>query len=300
MIKKRSIGVQMAGLLYGKKKILFRTLFYLLLYSTMFIILIPFIIMVLSSFMSEHEIYLNNYPNFHLFAREWNTSSELFANYKWLLTKSERGIATFINSLKIAIPTTIISTVVACLAAYPLSRTRLKGKNTILFLFLFASMVPTMAILIPLYLQFVKIGLYDTIWAVIIVLTAYILPFSIWVMKAFFDTVPDSLEEAALIDGCTRPKALLKIIMPLALPGIGAIAIYAFISSWAEFLIALVLTRTNAQVFTMYIASFVNAENVEISKVLTAGVVSCIPVVILALVFQKLIVRGLIEGAVKG
>lgn len=285
---------------YKVKRKLFRIFCYFLLYLSMFVILMPFIIMVLSSLMSEHEIYLNNYPNFHLFPREWNTLDELFANYKWLVTKSERGIATFINSLKIAIPTTIVSTLVAALAAYPLSRTTIKGRNVILFMFLFASMVPTMAILIPLYLQFVKVGLYDTIWAVIIVLTAYILPFSIWVMKAFFDTVPDSLEEAALIDGCTRWKALIKVIIPLALPGIGAVAVYAFISSWAEFLIALILTRMNAQVFTMYIGLFVNAENVEMSKVLTAGVVSCIPVVILALLFQKLIVRGLIEGAVKG
>lgn len=289
----------MAGL-YKRKKRLFRILFYFLLCSTMFVMLMPFIIMILSSLMSEHEIYLNNYPNFHIFPREWNTLSELFVNYKWLLTKSERGIATFINSLKVAIPTTIISMVVACLAAYPLSRTKLKGRNTILFMFLFGSMVPTMAILIPLYSQVTKMGLYDTIWAVVIVVTAYILPFSIWVMKAFFDTIPDSLEEAALVDGCTRTKALVKVIIPLALPGIGAVAVFAFIASWSEFLIALVLTRFNAQVFTMYIGTFVNAENVEVSKVLTAGVVSCIPVVVLALLLQKLIVRGLIEGAVKG
>jgi len=290
----------MAGLLFRRKKRLFRILFYFLLYSAMFVILIPFIIMVLSSFMSAHEIYLNNYPNFHIFPNEWNTLGELFANYRGLLTYKERGMATFINSLKIASITTIIVTVFACLAAYPLSRTNLKGRNTILFIFLFASMVPTMAILIPLYLQFTKMGLYDTILAVIIVLTAYLLPFSIWVMKAFFDTVPDSLEEAALIDGCTRPEALIKVIIPLALPGIGAVAVFAFISSWAEFLIPLILTRTDAQVFTMYIGLFVNSENVEISKVLAAGVISCIPVVALALGFQKLIVRGLIEGAVKG
>lgn len=290
----------MTGLSNRKKKRLFRILFYFLLYSAMFVILIPFIIMVLGSFMSEHEIYLNNYPNFHIFPNEWNTLDELFANYRWLATKSERGIATFINSLKIAIPTTIIVTVIACLAAYPLSRSNIKGKNTILFMFLFASMAPTMAILIPLYLQFTKMGLYDTIWAVIIVHTAYILPFSIWVMKAFFDTVPDSLEEAALIDGCTRPKALMKVIIPLALPGIGAIAVYTFISSWAEFLIVLILTKMDAQVFTMYIGLFVNAEYIEEAKILTAGVVSCIPVIILALGFQKLILRGLIEGAVKG
>jgi len=256
--------------------------------------------MVLSSFMSEHEIYLNNYPNFHLFPRGGEKFSDYFLNYKWLLLYSKRGVETFINSLQISIIATILSTIVASLAAYPLSRTRLKAKNLILFLFLFASMVPTMAILIPLYLQFVRIKLYDTLWAPILVLTAYILPFSIWVMKAFFDTVPISLEEAALVDGCSRPKALLKIVFPLAIPGVGAIAVYSFISTWSEFLIPLVVTRQKAQTFTMYIASFVNAENVEISKVITAGVVSCIPVVVLALLFQKLIVRGLIEGAVKG
>lgn len=285
---------------YIIKKRLFRILSYVLLYLTMFLILFPFIIMVSSSFMSEHEIYNNHYPNFHIFPREWNTLDELFDNYKWIATKSERAIHTFINSILIAIITTILTTIVAVLAAYPISRIKIKGKNIILFMFLFASMIPTMAILIPLYLQFIKMGMYDTIWAVIIVLTAYLLPFSIWVMKSFFDTVPDSLEEAALIDGCTRYKAIFKVMVPLALPGIGAVSVFAFISAWAEFLITAVLTRAKAQTFTMYIGFYVNAELVEMSKVITLGVISCIPVIILALLLQKLIVRGLIEGGIKG
>ena len=290
----------MALVSYRKKKSLFRILLYFLLYSTMFAILIPFIIMLLGSFMGEREIYQNSYPDFHIFPQQWKTIDDLIKNYVWLINLSEKGISTFINSLKIALPTALIVTLIASITAYPLSRTQLKGRNTILFIFLFASMVPTMAILIPLYIQITRMGLYDTIWGVIIVLSAYILPFSIWIMKSFFDTVPDSLEEAALIDGCTRLKALIKVIVPLALPGIGAVAVFAFISSWADFLIPLVLTRKEAQPFTVYIGLFVNAENVEISKVLTLGVVSCIPVVILALLFQKLIVRGLIEGAIKG
>lgn len=290
----------MAGLNYSTKKKLFRTLCYFLLYFSMCIILMPLIIMFFNSFMSERELYTNNYPNFHIFPREWNTLGELFANYKWVVSTSGRGIDTFINSLKIVIPTTIISTIVACLAAYPLSRAKLKGRNTILFVFLFASMVPTMAILIPLYEQFVKMGLYDTIWAVIIVLTAYNLPFAIWIMKAFFDTIPDSLEEAAMIDGCTRIQSLTKIIAPLAMPGISAIAVYSFIFAWADFLIPLVLTRVKAQVFTAYIGTFISTEYKEVTTVLALGVVSSIPVVIIALAFQKLIIRGLTEGAIKG
>ncbi len=285
---------------YKTKDILFKILFYFLLYFSIIVILLPFFIMISSSFMSEHEIYNNNYPNFHIFPKEWTNIKGLFQNYLWFFEKGDRAFLAFINSLKVSIPSTLLSTLIACLAAYPLSRSKLKGKNIILFSFLFVTMVPTMAILIPLYLQFVKLKLYDTIWSVIIVLTAYILPFSIWVMKSFFDTVPDSIEEAALIDGCTRFKAMYKVIIPLALPGIGAIGIYAFISSWSEFLIPLILTKAKSQVFTMYIGLFVNAESIEISKILTMGVLASIPVVIIALAFQKLVIKGLTSGGVKG
>ncbi len=285
---------------YNRKKKLFRIIAYFLLYSTIILILSPFVLMLLGSFMSEHEIYLNNYPNFHILPKEWHTSDDLFVNYKWLVSKADRAIDTFLNSLKVTIPTTIISTIIACLAAYPLSRMNLKRRNIILFAFLFATMVPTMAMLIPLYVQFINLRMYDTVWAIIIVETAYIVPFSIWVMKAFYDTIPDSLEEAAMIDGCTRFKALMRIVLPLSVPGIGAIAVFSFISTWSEFLAAIILTSNKAQVFTAYVGLFVNSENVETSKVLTLGVVSCIPVVLIALLFQKLIIRGLTEGAVKG
>jgi len=282
------------------KKNLFKVLFYFLLYSSALVIMFPVIIMIFSSLMSEHELYLNNYPNFHLFPNEWNTISELFENYRYVITSSKRAIATFINSLQIAIPTTIIATVSACLAAYPLSRTNMKGRKMVLLLFLFASMVPTMAILIPLYLQFANLRLYDTIWGLVIVLTAYTLPFSIWVMKSFYDTIPDALEEAALVDGCTRFKALLRVIIPVAMPGIGAVSVYTFIIAWSNFVIGMILTKTKSTPFTVYVGVLSNMENMEISIILTTGVISSIPVVILALLFQRVIVRGLVEGAVKG
>lgn len=286
--------------IYKVKKRLFRVLFYFLLYSAIFIIILPFCVMVMGSLMSERELMLNNYPDFHLFPRDYNSPKELFSNYIFLLTESEGAYRAFLNSLKATIPTTFAVVLISALAAYPLSRARIRGKNTILFTFLFASMVPTMAILIPLYIQFVKIGLYDTIFVVILVLTAFILPFSIWIMKGFFDTIPKHIEDAALVDGCSRYRALIKVVLPLTLPGMGAVAVFAFITSWAEFLLPLILTQSKAQLFTAYIGRFVNTEYSYITTTLAVGVISCIPVIILALFFQKLIVRGLIEGAVKG
>lgn len=285
---------------YKIKKKLFRVFMYFILCISITLMLFPFIIIVFSSLMSEHELYLNHYPNFHLFPNEWNSFVDLFKNYKSILISSGRMIETFINSLKIAVPTTFLTTGISVFAAYPLSRTTMKGRNTILFLFLFASIVPTMAILIPLYIQFVKVGLYDTFVGLIIVLVAYTLPFTIWIMKAFFDTIPRTLEDAALVDGCTRVKTLLKVIMPLAMPGIGTVAVYTFIVSWSNFLIGLILTRKDALPFTVYIGVFSNMENLELTKILAAGVVSSLPVVILALIFQKLIVKGLVAGAMKG
>lgn len=278
----------------SKKKIK-EILRYILISIIMLIILSPFFIMLFSSFMGEEEIYNNIYPNFHLIP-----NSPTIGSYIEIFTEHGRFYKTFINNIQIASYTMIIVVIVSSLAAYGISRIQTKRKGTILFLFLFGSMLPPMVILIPLYTQVVRLKLYDTKLAIVLVLSVYLIPFSVWIMKSFFDTIPKSLEEASLIDGCNRFQSLYKVILPLATPGIGAIAVYSFIAGWNEFLVGMILSQVDAQPFTVWIANFVNSEKVEFTKLLAAGVIGCIPVVLLAFIFQKLIVRGLIEGAVKG
>ena len=251
--------------------------------------------MITTSFMSEGEIYSNNYPNFHLLPRKVTLE-----NYRSLFTQDPRFYQTFTNSIKVSLPVTLIVTVITSLAAYSLSRFRLKRRNLYMFLFLFTSMVPTMGILIPYYLVTLKMHLYDTYFILIVTYIAYISPFSIWIMKSFFDTVPENLEDAGTIDGCTKMQILRLIILPLSLPGIAAVAVFSFISAWNEFLIALILTEVKAQTFPVWIGTFVGMYEIKFGKLITAGVLSCIPVVVIALIFQKWIIRGLTEGAVKG
>ena len=259
------------------------------------LLLIPFFWMFVTSLMREREIYSNNYPNFHILPQH-----PTFHNYISIFTEAQGGYQSFVNSLAVALPTTAIVVVLAVLAAYALSRLRVKGKNTILFTMLFSSMVPTMGILIPYYLFTIKSGLYDTKLILILTYVAYIMPYSVWVMKGFFDTIPASLEEAAMVDGCTRLQALYKIILPLSLPGLAATGIFAFISSWNEFLIGLVLTETQSVTYPVWISLFVGVYKVAFAQLMAAAVVATIPVIVVALLFQKWILQGLIEGAVKG
>ncbi len=259
------------------------------------LLLLPFSTMIINSLMTEREIYSNNYPDFHIFPRNFTLE-----HYKSLFTEDPRFYRSFFNSLKTALPVTFIVTVIASLAAYSLSRFRLRRRNLLLFVFLFTSMVPTMGILIPYYLGTLKIGLYDRTILLIITYLAYISPFAIWIMKSFFDTIPENLEDAATVDGCTHLQTLRLIILPLSLPGIAAVSVFAFINTWGEFLIALVLSEDKAQTFPVWIGTFVGMYQVEFGKLITAGVLSCLPVVVVALIFQRFVIRGLIEGAVKG
>ncbi|NPV55025.1 MAG: carbohydrate ABC transporter permease [Firmicutes bacterium] len=278
-----------------RRKTVLQALTYVAVVISMGLLLIPFFWMFVTSLMREREIYSNNYPNFHVLPQH-----PTFHNYISIFTEVQGGYQSFANSLAIALPTTAIVVVLAVLAAYALSRLRVKGKNTILFTMLFSSMVPTMGILIPYYLFTIKAGLYDTKLILILTYVAYIMPYSVWVMKGFFDTIPASLEEAAMVDGCTRLQALYKIILPLSLPGLAATGIFAFISSWNEFLIGLVLTETKSVPYPVWISLFVGVYKVAFAQLMAAAVVATIPVIIVALLFQKWILQGLIEGAVKG
>lgn len=272
-----------------------KTIFiYILITLVMILILTPVFLIISNSLMTEREIYSSYYPNFHIIP-----NNATLQNY-FDLFKEQRFRESFYNSLSISIPTTLVVLTISSMAAYSISRMKIRKKGLVLFLYLFTSMLPTMAILLPLYIQSVKLNLYDTRLVMILILSAYITPFSVWILKSFFDAIPSSLEEAALIDGCNRIKALLRIILPLSLPGLGAISVFAFIASWSEFLIGVILTSTKAQPYTVYVGMFVSTEKILFGQLLAAAVVAMVPVIVIALIFQNFIVKGLIAGAVKG
>lgn len=205
------------------------------------------------------------------------------------------------NSLYVAAFVTVLCVALGVLAAYAFSRLRFPGKEKVLFVLLFSYMLPPIAIIIPLYQVFSNLRMLDTKEALILVYSAILVPFVIWMMRTYFDTIPRDLEDAAKIDGCTHFQILFRVILPLSLPGIVATLLFAFLMSWEEFFIALILTSTpQAKTIPVAIAEFSGRHSIDFGMMATGGVLAGLPPVLIALFFQKYIIGGLLSGAVKG
>ena len=205
------------------------------------------------------------------------------------------------NSLFVASLVTIICVAIGSFSAYAFSRLRFPGKEKILFILLFSYMLPPVAIIIPIYQIFSSANLLDTRGALVLVYSAIIVPFVIWIMRTYFDTIPHDLEDAAKIDGCSSLSTLFRVILPLSVPGIVATLLFAFLMSWEEFFIALILTSSPAaKTIPVAIAEFSGRHSIDFGMMATGGVLAAIPPVLIALLFQKYIVGGLLSGAVKG
>ncbi|HEX3217501.1 MAG TPA: carbohydrate ABC transporter permease [Aestuariivirgaceae bacterium] len=208
-----------------------------------------------------------------------------------------------LNSLIIAVSTTVISVVLGTLAGYALARFHYPGRwrHQISFWILSTRMMPPIVTIIPLYLAFNYLNMLNTKPAVVIAYTAFNLPFATWMMKSYFQDLPVELEEAAMVDGDTRWGAFLRMALPLARPGLAATAIFCLITSWNEFLLALILTLTErSQTLPIGIAGRVTQYHTYWGEISAAGFFSCIPIMIFAFIVQKHLVRGLSFGAVKG
>ncbi|MEN3203700.1 MAG: carbohydrate ABC transporter permease [Atribacterota bacterium] len=234
----------------------------------------------------------------------WIPENPSFSRYESILfgsgPESEFRKIMF-NSVYVAAFVTIICVSLGVLAAYAFSRLRFPGKEKILFVLLFSYMLPPIAIIIPLYQIFSSFRMLDTKEALILVYSAILVPFVIWMMRTYFDTIPRDLEDAAKIDGCTHFQTLFRVILPLSLPGIVATLLFAFLMSWEEFFIALILTSTpQAKTIPVAIAEFSGRHSIDFGMMATGGVLASLPPVFIALFFQKYIIGGLLSGAVKG
>ncbi|MDI9594535.1 MAG: carbohydrate ABC transporter permease [Atribacterota bacterium] len=208
---------------------------------------------------------------------------------------------TMMNSFVVASAVTIICVSIGSLSAYAFSRLRFPGKDKILFVLLFSYMLPPVAIIIPIYQIFSRYNLLDTKTALILVYSAIITPFVIWIMRTYFDSIPRDLEDAAKIDGCTYLGMLFRIMIPLSAPGIVATLLLAFLMSWEEFFMALIMTSSVvSKTIPVSIAEFSGRHSIDFGMMATGGILAAIPPVIIALIFQKYIVGGLLSGAVKG
>ena len=225
-----------------------------------------------------------------------------FDNYD-VIFSDDTFIAALINSIGIASIATLISIVLAAMAAYATSRLNFTGKTLILSGALAVAMFPPISIVGSLFDMWRAIGLYDTWLGLIIPYMTFTLPLAIYTLSAFFREIPWELEQAAQVDGATPFQAFRKIIVPLAAPGVFTAAILVFIFAWNDFIFANTLTSTdNARTVPAALAFFTGASQFEqpIGAVCAASVVVTIPIIVMVLIFQRRIVAGLTAGAVKG
>jgi len=231
------------------------------------------------------------------FPTEWS-----WENYK---TVFDSGLFTnaLRNSVGISVIATVLSVVLATLAAYAITRLEFKGKKLILSLALAIAMFPTISLVPPLFDMWRSLGLYDTWIGLIIPYMSFTLPLSIWTLSAFFREIPWELEQAAQVDGATRWQTFRKVIVPLAAPGVFTAAILTFFFAWNDFVFGISLTASDAARPVPAALAFFTGESFfkqPTAAIAAAAVVVTIPVVLLVLCFQRKIVAGLTSGAVKG
>ena len=211
----------------------------------------------------------------------------------------------FVNSLIVAVAATVCSVTLAIFAAYAISRYRFRGRTVFNITVLSTQMFPGILFLLPLFVIFVNIErsfgitLYGTYLGLIITYLTFSLPFSIWMLVGYFNSIPRELEEAALTEGATPIGALFRILIPISVPGIAAVAIYAFITAWGEVLFASVLTTDETRTLAIGLRNYSSQTNVFWNQLMAASIVVSAPVVLAFLAAQKWIVRGLTAGGVK-
>jgi arabinogalactan oligomer/maltooligosaccharide transport system permease protein len=205
------------------------------------------------------------------------------------------------NSALISFTVTITGVVLAAMAGYAFSRFQFLGKSTGLLSLLVTQMFPATMLLLPLYLMLIYLGLINTFLGIIITYTATALPFCIWTMKGYYDTIPTSLEEAARIDGCNQFQAFIKVIIPLAAPALVITGLFSFMTAWSEYIVAAqVLQDTGLWTLPLGLKSFESNMSTEWGLYGAASLIVMVPVVVLFIVLSKWLVSGLTLGSVKG
>jgi multiple sugar transport system permease protein len=228
----------------------------------------------------------------------WFPAEPTFLHYTAALF-AYRGWEGLVNSLIIAVATTVLSALLGTLMGYSLARFNTGGQH-LPFWVLSQRFLPPVAIVLPVFLLFRHYGLYDTHIGLTFIYTVYTLPLSAWMMYAYFRQVPKELEEAALVDGCSRWRALWEVAIPLAAPGIAAAAVFAFIAVWTEFFFALNLTSRNAFTLPTVFRAFLGFQGAQYGEASALAMISLVPSIALGMLVQRHLVRGLTLGALQG
>ncbi|MFD8381785.1 carbohydrate ABC transporter permease [Streptomyces sp. NPDC059679] len=275
-----------------------RILIHLAALAVAIVILAPFAWMAVASISQPADLIARPYG--------WWPEHPSFSRYSEIFQGRGDDVAgafrqSILNSVIVAGGTVAISMTVGVFGAYAFARLRFRLRRLVLMVFLGTYMLPPIALLITLYLLMSSLGLLDTRLGLIIIYCSYVTPFVLWIMSNFFLSVPPELEEAARIDGCSRMGALLRVMLPIARPGLFATLMFAFLLAWDEFLYALVFTSSSAaKTIPVAIADFAGRYSTDFGLVAAGGLIASIPPVLLAITFQRWVVGGLAAGAVKG
>ncbi|MCC7450315.1 MAG: carbohydrate ABC transporter permease [Anaerolineae bacterium] len=287
------------------RSVLGKVVFYGFILMFVFAVLAPFVWMIISSVSPQTE--LTNTPphwipeNFTLFRFE----ALIFGPKPGqnVPVAASKFLSAMLNSLIVSTGTTLVCMFAGSLAAYAFARLSIPGRQPFLLGILSAQMLPVIVIIIPLYIAMQALnpvlGLMDSWHGLILLYSGFMLPTVIWIMDSYFQTIPRELEEAAMIDGCTMLGALTRVVLPLSGPGLVAVGAFTFLSSWNEFLMALIFTASNAKTITVTVTEFSTQFGVDYGLMTTGGVIGSIPPLILAFLLQRYIVAGLTSGAVK-
>jgi multiple sugar transport system permease protein len=256
--------------------------------------LFPFYFMVVTSFKSDGELY-------DLKAVPFLIQRGATLEHYHLLLADTPFLTWLFNSVLVSVLATGISIVIAILAAYSLARLRFRGAPSFGTAVFITYLVPTTLLFLPLAQVVNRLGLADSVWALILTYPTFLVPFSTWLLLGYFRTIPQEIEECAMVDGCTRFQALIRIVLPVAIPGIVCAVLFAFTISWNEFIYALTFISSTAQKTTTVgvTAELIRGDIFYWGSLMAGAVLGSIPIVLVYVVFMDYYVSGLTQGAIK-
>ncbi len=275
-------------------RLIVTALFWIAVAIILFYVLFPFYWALKTSFTSSSRLSAE--------ALQWFPTHLTWENYKLVFTTQPFGRNLF-NSLVVASGTVILSLLLSLMAAYALGKFRFKGKSVLMYIILAVSVFPQIAVLGGMYTTIRALGLYNSVFGLMLSYMIFVLPFTVWTLTSFVREIPTELEEAAYMDGASPLTTLFQVLLPVMTPALVTTGLLAFINAWNEFLFALTFTSDNsAKTVPVAISSFSGASQYEtpFGVIMAASVIVTIPLIILVLIFQRNIVSGLTAGAVKG
>lgn len=250
------------------------------------------------------------FPIYWLFTISFKTPDEIFSyppvwwpesiqwsNYAVLFNDGD--VVTIWNSLVVASVSTLAAMLIGTMCAYAIARFRTGGEHFSIWV-LSQRMIPPIVVVFPIFLLYVKLGLVDTYLGLIILYTAFNLPYVVWMMRGYLQEIPREIEESALVDGCSRWQVFTRIVLPLARTGLFATAVFTFVFAWNEFLFALVLTRSAVTTFPVQVTHYFGGQSNFWAKISAMSVLGTVPIFLAVAFMQRYLVRGISLGAVKG